>query len=94
MEELAIHHDASRKGFFAELKGKEAELTYRRADGNVLMYHHTFVPPELRGGGVAGKITRFALEWAREKGYKVKAMCPYVVSFLEKHPEYDDIRLR
>lgn len=91
MENLNIHHDESRKGFFAGINGTEAEITYREKPNGTLVYHHTYVPDELRGQGIAGKITRFALDWAREKGKLVRATCPYIVKYLEDHPEYEDI---
>lgn len=91
MKTLEIQHDTERKGFFMAINGVEAELTYREKPNGTLVYHHTFVPDELRGQGIAGKLTRFALDWARENGKKVRATCPYVLSFLEKHREYEDI---
>jgi predicted GNAT family acetyltransferase len=91
MSELLIEHDEKRKGFFARLDGSEARLTYSERPDGVLVYESTFVPPAMRGGGVAGKITSFALEWAREEGRKIKPTCPYIVSFLEKHPEFGDV---
>lgn len=91
MSELLIEHDERRGGFFARVDGSEARLTYSEAPGGVLVYESTFVPPTMRGGGIAGKITRFALEWARENGKKVRPVCPYIVSYLEKHPEFGDV---
>ncbi len=91
MSELLIEHDEERGGFYARLDGSEARLTYRERSDGVMVYESTFVPPAMRGGGIAGKITRFALEWAREKGWEIKPTCPYIISFLEKHPEFGDV---
>jgi predicted GNAT family acetyltransferase len=43
------------------------------------------------GIGVAGSVARFALEDARARGLRVIAICPFVRSWLERHPEYLDI---
>ena len=91
MDRMQIIHNGERKGFFTGSNGTEAEITYREKPNGTLVYNHTYVPAELRGKGVAGKLTRFAMEWAREHGRKVRATCPYIVSFLENHPEYEDI---
>ncbi len=88
---MKINYDQNARRFYISLNGEEAELTYREGEDGILIYHHTYVPPGLRGGGVAGKITRFALAWAREEGRVVKPTCPYIVAFLEKHPEFGDI---
>lgn len=91
MEELTIRHDPDRQGFFTGTNGSEAELTYREKPNGTLVYNHTYVPDALRGQGIAGKITKYALDWAKENGKKVRATCPYVVKYLENHPEYESI---
>jgi len=70
--------------------GGTAFLQYQRRAGVVTLIH-TEVPPALRGGGVAGRLARHALEAARSAGEKVVPMCPYVQAYLQKHPEYSDL---
>lgn len=60
--------------------------------GDVMVMDHTFVSPTLRGEGVAKKLLDQAAEFARGKGYKMEAVCSYVVTALEKSSEYDDIK--
>jgi predicted GNAT family acetyltransferase len=62
--------------------------------GNVRTLTHAEVPPALRGGGVAARLTGGALELARSQGVKVIPRCPYVVTFIERHPEYQDLLAR
>jgi predicted GNAT family acetyltransferase len=52
---------------------------------------HTEVPDEYQGQGLAGELASAALTWARESGRKVIASCPYVKSFIRKHPEFADL---
>lgn len=91
MDNLSVRHDPERSGFFIGTNGAEAELTYRKKPNGTLVYHHTYVPDEFRGKGIAGKITRYALEWAKKNGRKVRATCPYILSYLKNHPEYESI---
>lgn len=91
--ELNIEHRPQEQRFIGLLGGHEAEVSYSRLDERTLSYDHVFVPDELRGGGIAGKLTRFALEYAREKGLQVRPVCPFVVKYLERHPEYREITL-
>jgi predicted GNAT family acetyltransferase len=60
--------------------------------GDVMVMDHTFVSPTLRGEGVAKNLLDQAAEFAREKGYKMEAVCSYVVTAFEKSSEYDDIK--
>jgi len=52
---------------------------------------HTEVPPEHEGQGIAGGLARFALEDARRRALRVIPSCPYVRTYLERHPEYADV---
>ena len=59
--------------------------------GNVRTLTHAEVPVSLRGGGIAGRLTSGALQLARSQGVKVIPRCPYVVTFMERHPEFNDL---
>lgn len=56
-----------------------------------MIFTHTFVPPELRGLGVAEKLVRAALADARSNGLKVVPACSYVAKFIERNAEYRDL---
>jgi uncharacterized protein len=79
--------------FEIERNGKEAYLEYSMA-GNVLGLIHTEVPEELRGLGLASSLAETALQYARENKLKVDVICPSVLDYLAKHPEYSDLILR
>ncbi len=76
----------------ARLKGALAGfLDYRRRSGNQIVLVHTEVDPAFEGRGVGGGLARFALEDARRRGLDVVPRCPFVVAFLKRHPEYQDV---
>jgi predicted GNAT family acetyltransferase len=52
---------------------------------------HTEVAPNHEGHGVGAALARFALDDARRRGLRVIASCPFVRSYLAKHPEDHDI---
>ncbi len=60
-------------------------------DGTVLTFTHTFVGPKVRGGAVAGALIAAALTEARQTGRKVVPACSFVVSYLKRHPEYQEL---
>ena len=67
-----------------------ALIAYRR-DGRSIDLLHTEVPEAMEGQGIAGRLARFALEDARSAGLRVIPSCPYVGSYLRRHPEYADL---
>jgi uncharacterized protein len=49
---------------------------------------HTEVPSELGGRGLAGILAKAALDYARDAHLHVIPSCPFVKSYIGKHPEY------
>ena len=89
---LAIHHEPDARRFAADVGGKTAYITYREIDPQLLELDHTYVPQERRGGGIASQLTVRALEYARERGCRVVPSCPFVAAYIERHPEYRELR--
>jgi uncharacterized protein len=54
----------------------------------LIVFLHTEVPKAIEGHGVAGKLARAALEYARDEGLGVIARCPFVAAYVRRHPEY------
>lgn len=54
-------------------------------------YKHTEVPDALSGQGIAGYLVKYILDDAAAKGLRVKPTCPYVKSYIDKHPEYQAV---
>jgi predicted GNAT family acetyltransferase len=79
--------------FEIERDGEIAYLEYTMT-GNVLGLIHTEVPAKLRGQGLASSLAETALQYARENRLKVDVICPSVLDYLAKHPEYSDLVLR
>lgn len=73
-----------------ERGGQVATLTYTHA-GGLIVYQHTEVPPELEGHGVASALARAALDDARAHHLRVVPRCPFVASYIKRHPAYQDL---
>ena len=78
--------DASRHRFLITQDGLEAELVYR-VEGGRLDVVHTYVPPALRGRGVAGRLVRAAAERAQRTGETIVPTCPFARRWLQRHPD-------
>jgi len=64
---------------------------YVLPDDDHVDFVHTEVDDAYGGQGLAGGVVEFALADVRAQGKRIIAHCPYVVKWLSKHPEYDDI---
>ena len=78
--------------FEIEREGKMAYLEYTMT-GSVLALLHTEVPDKLRGLGLASSLAETALQYALENKLKVDVICPSVLDYIAKHPEYSHLLL-
>lgn len=87
---IQVQHDDKQSKFYAEVEGGEAVIGYEKR-GDTYDLLHTFVPPSLRGQGVADDLARQTLDQIRSKGGKIVPSCPFIHSFVERHQEYKDL---
>jgi predicted GNAT family acetyltransferase len=59
------------------------------ADG--ITFIHTATDPGFEGRGVAGHLARAALDDARARGLRVTPLCPFIASYIDRHPAYADL---
>lgn len=90
LSNIAVTHNEEAQRFDLLVDGLRALITYRRFPDRIVLTH-TEVPKPLEGQGLAAKLARFALDFARANHLKVVPLCTYVSSFLRKHPEYQDL---
>ncbi len=86
----AVTDNAAKKRFELEEQGELAFADYTRRDG-VLTIPHVEAAMALRGTGAAGRLMEGMLAIVRERGMKVRPICPYAVAFIQRHPEYRDL---
>jgi predicted GNAT family acetyltransferase len=70
-----------------------ALLDYVMFDGRIMLTH-TEVQEGFEGRGIGSRFARAVFEDARERGLKVIPKCPFIVRWLERHPEQHDVLLR
>jgi hypothetical protein len=49
------------------------------------------VARSFEGRGIGGRLVAWALEDLRRRGLRIAVECPFVASYLRRHPEYDDL---
>lgn len=84
--------EASHGTYRAELPGvaQPAVLEWR-ARGAARVITHTFVPPEMRGQGVAQQLVEAIVADARAEGFRLVPQCSYAEVLFKRRPEWADL---
>ena len=88
--DLEVIHNTEARRFEIHYDDEMARLEYHLR-GPSIVYTHTVVPVVLEGHGIAGRLAKEALDYARDSGLSVVPLCPYVADYIDKHPEYRDL---
>jgi len=70
--------------------GHTAIIVYKEYPGKIALIH-TEVPPVLEGKGVATAIIKKALNFIEHNNLKLIPLCPVVVAYVKRHPEWNRI---
>jgi uncharacterized protein len=87
---MEITHDLNQRKFYIVVDNLESHLEYVKTN-NIFNLYHTFVPNELRGKGIAGKLVKAALNYAEENNLKIIPSCSYVADYFQRHKEYEKL---
>jgi len=85
---MNVQHLPDQQRFIIVYEGSEAVLAYRLLNHNedgeptAIDFNSTYVPPEFRGKGLAEKLVRTGIQWAKGKGYELHASCWYAAKFI------------
>jgi predicted GNAT family acetyltransferase len=90
LNDLTVTHNEEAQRFELLVDGLRSLLTYRLSPDRIVLVH-TEVPEPLESHGLAKRLSSFALDFARAHHLRVVPLCPYISSFIRKHPEYQDL---
>src|SRR5437764_12663998 len=88
--DAVVEHDRDHDRFAIRDEHGIAELVYNII-GSQIVLEHTEVPKASEGRGYAGALAKTALEYARENQLTVIPVCPFVIGYLSRHPEYQSL---
>ena len=66
-------------------------LTFTIAPDQIAIAEHTVVDPSCQGLGFAGDLAAAFFDYCIESGLRVRPICPYIVTYLRRHPELQDM---
>lgn len=86
-----VHNNADRSRYEVFLDGRLAGIADYEVRGDVVVFPHTAIAPELQGQGLGTVLVQGALDDVRSSGRRVVPLCWYVAQFVDEHPEYGDL---
>jgi hypothetical protein len=88
---MELRHDPENHRYLAEIDGEIVGVAVYHLRNDRHIFVHTEVSPAHEGGGVGSALARFALEDVRSAGGTVVPVCPFIASYIKRHPEYDTL---
>jgi predicted GNAT family acetyltransferase len=71
--------------------GKVAGFVQYSMRGGRMILVHTDVDEAHEGQGLGSTLVAGALDDIRRRGLRIVPICPFVESYIGRHPEYDDL---
>jgi len=87
-DRIGVRDNARSSRYEAVLEGETVGLLLYERTSSAIELVHTVTDPEHRGEGAASMLTLTALAEARAQGLRVVVICPFVESWLQRHPEH------
>ena len=92
MVDVDLRHEREQHRYVGALGEQDAGFVeyVDRGDG-VLDLQHTVVADGFEGQGVGASLVRQVLDDVRARGLHIVPTCPFVASYLDRHPDYGDL---
>jgi predicted GNAT family acetyltransferase len=92
MADVRNEQTRARSGrYVISLDGVDAGFSNYHLQDGVVTFMHTEIDPGHEGQGLGSALARGALEDVRARGLRVVARCPFIASYLKRHPEFLDL---
>ncbi|MGJ6980601.1 GNAT family N-acetyltransferase [Aestuariimicrobium soli] len=91
MADVTVTHAPSASRYEVHFNGELAGFIDYVQSGDVLDLTHTEVFPQFGGQGIGGQLVQGALDQIREAGQTIVPTCPFVATFVKRHPDYADL---
>jgi uncharacterized protein len=89
---IDVQHNEKLSRYELLVDGALTGIADYRVDGEILVFPHTEIHPQMRGRGLGEELVRNALDDVRERDAKVVPLCWFVREFMDDNPEYADLK--
>lgn len=84
-----ITHNPEKKRYELHVDEQVAVAEYIEVENDILVLAHVGVPKSLEGKGIGSAVTKAALEGIKAQGKWVYPSCPFVKTYILRHPEWN-----
>ena len=91
MSEVRVADNPGKRRFEVYLDDRLAGFPVYVTNGSHVVFVHTEVDPAFEGHGLGSALVAGALADIRARGLKLHPLCPFVVAYLRRHPEFADL---
>jgi predicted GNAT family acetyltransferase len=88
---VRVEKNAAASRYEMQVEGRTALVQFRDEPDGAVRLIHTEVPDALEGRGIGSSLAKGVLEAIRAEGRTVVPQCEFIASYLERHPEYQDL---
>jgi uncharacterized protein len=89
--ETVVTDNPAASRYEVHVGGALAGFVLYHLSGQRITLIHTEIDPQFQGAGLATRLARYSLDDARKRHLAVLPSCPYIRSWIKKHPEYVDL---
>jgi uncharacterized protein len=89
--QISVVDDPARSRYELRADGRLAGHLVYEADGTRRTLIHTEIDPAFEGHGLGSQLAAAALDDARQRGFSVVPLCPFVTAYLRQHHEELDV---
>ncbi|MEU0934371.1 GNAT family N-acetyltransferase [Embleya sp. NPDC005971] len=89
--DITVEDVPAQNRFEARIDGDLAGFADYMTTDVLIVFTHTEVDPRFEGKGVGSALVRGALDRVRTGNRKVLPLCPFVKTWIGRHPDYFDL---
>ena len=87
---IELEQNPQRNLFEMKLGEETAFIKYSQNDDKMFLLH-TEVPDSMEGKGAGSALVEKTFRYLENKELKAVALCPFIVAYLKRHPEWERI---
>jgi uncharacterized protein len=91
LEDLTVHDNPEERRYEARIGTNVVGVISYQAEPSRLTLVHTEVDPVAEGKGVGSRLVAGAFEDIRSRGLSLVPVCPFVRTYVRRHPEQADL---
>lgn len=87
-DDVDVTHNTTEQRYEIHSDGRIVGVTMYRQFGLRIRFMHSEIAPDAQGRGFGGRLARAALDDAHRRGLAISVECPFIASYVARHPEY------